>query len=52
MNNIRHIQKDDVKITRSGGITNISIKYEEQKKLLGNMSLLMSFDDSVELISN
>jgi hypothetical protein len=52
MNSIRHIGKDHIKITRSGGVTNISIGYVKEKQLLGNMSLLMTFDDSIELISN
>jgi hypothetical protein len=52
INNIRHIQKDHVKISRSRGVTNVSVKYEENRHLLGNMSLLMTFDNSIELFSN
>ena len=52
MNNIRYIGKDNLTIARSGGITKISIKYEKEKELVGNMSLLMKFDDTIELVAN
>lgn len=52
INNIRHLNKDHITIKRSGGITRVEIKYEEKRDLVGNLSLLMSFDDSIELISN
>jgi len=52
MNSIAFLQKDDILITRAGGVTKISIKYEVRKPIIYNMSLVMTFDDSVELISN
>ena len=52
INNVRHIKKDEVKIARAGGVTTIAINYEERRPLVGNLSLVMTFDDSIELISN
>jgi len=52
MNNVRHLGKDNVLISRAGGVTSISIKYEERREVVGNLSLVMTFDDSIELISN
>ncbi|MCU7853797.1 MAG: DUF4845 domain-containing protein [Candidatus Thiodiazotropha sp. (ex Monitilora ramsayi)] len=52
INNIRHLTKEDITIKRAGGVTRVSIKYEEKRELVGNLALLMSFDDSIELISN
>ncbi|MCU7845840.1 MAG: DUF4845 domain-containing protein [Candidatus Thiodiazotropha sp. (ex Monitilora ramsayi)] len=52
INNIRHLNKDDFTIRRSGGITMVQVKYEERREIIGNLSLVMTFDDSIELISN
>lgn len=52
MNNVRHLGKDNVLISRAGGVTSVSIKYEERREVVGNLSLVMTFDDSIELISN
>ena len=52
MNSIRYLNKDEIKITRAGGVTTIVISYEKRKQIIGNMSLVMTFDNSVELIAN
>lgn len=52
INNVRHLKKENVSIKRSGGVTTIVIKYEQRRDLIGNLSLVMSFNDSIELISN
>lgn len=52
MNNIRFLGKDDIKISRASGVTKINIAYEERKPIVANMALVMTFDDSIELISN
>ncbi len=52
INNIRSLSKDEVTIKRSGGVTTISVSYEERKPIIGNLSLVMSFNDSIELIAN
>ena len=52
LNSINYLTKDQILIGRKGGITTVQIKYEERRKVAGNLSLVISFDDSVELISN
>jgi hypothetical protein len=52
MNSIYDLKKDQVIIKRSGGVTTITVVYEERRNIMGNLSLVMTFDDSVELISN
>lgn len=52
MNSIQFLSKEEMKITRAGGVTTITISYEERKPILGNMALVVTFDDSIELIAN
>ncbi len=52
MNSIAFLKKDEILITRAGGITKVNVKYEVRKPVIANLSLVMSFDDSIELISN
>ena len=52
MNSIYSLTKDQILIDRRGGVTTVRIKYEERRNIAGNMSLVMSFDDSIELVSN
>lgn len=51
MNNIDDlITKDNVVIAREeSGHTKVNIKYEAIKKIAGNASILVEFDDSVEI---
>ncbi len=52
MNNIYDMNKENIVIKRSGGVTSIVIAYEERRKIMGNLSLVMTFEDSIELIAN
>jgi hypothetical protein len=52
INSIRFLGKDNILINRSGGVTKVTIKYEERREVVGNLSMIMTFDDSIELISN
>jgi hypothetical protein len=52
MNNIQYLGKEEIKISRASGVTTITISYEKRKPIVGNISLVMTFDDSVELIAN
>jgi hypothetical protein len=52
MNNIRYLGKDQIHLTRAGGVTKITIGYEQRKAIVGNISLVMTFEDSIELIAN
>jgi hypothetical protein len=52
MNSVYDMTKDEITIKRSGGVTKITIAYEERRNVVGNLSLVMTFEDSIELISN
>ncbi len=52
MNSIYDLTKDEVLIKRAGGVTTITVQYEERRTVVGNLSLVMTFEDKIELISN
>jgi hypothetical protein len=52
INSVYDLTKDEVLIKRSGGVTTITIQYEERRPVVGNLSLVMTFEDKIELISN
>jgi hypothetical protein len=52
LNSIYDMTKDEVIIKRQGSITKITIKYEERRPIVGNMSIVMTFEDSIEVDSN
>ena len=50
INNIETITKDNVTITREDtGTTKIQVKYEVVKQVIGNASILVEIDDSVDI---
>lgn len=50
INNFDAITPKDVEITREAtGGTSIHVRYDVTKKLVGNVSILIEFDDSVEI---
>jgi hypothetical protein len=52
VNNIRHIYRDHIKIERSGKKTTINLAYKESRHIIHNISLVMTFEESVELLAN
>ncbi|MCU7892972.1 MAG: DUF4845 domain-containing protein [Candidatus Thiodiazotropha sp. (ex Ustalcina ferruginea)] len=52
INSIRHVTRDHVHIKRAGGITTINVAYEERRPVVYNISLVMTFDETVELTAN
>jgi hypothetical protein len=52
INNIRHVNRDHIKIERSGKTTTINVAYEERRPIVYNLSVVMSFAESVELSAN
>ena len=51
INSINSLQKDDYKITKVEGKNayNVRVNYEVRKSLMGNLSIVASFDRSVEV---
>ncbi len=52
LNSVYDMTKDEVIIKRQGGMTTINIKYEERRPIVSNLSIVMSFDDSIEVNSD
>ncbi|MES9924224.1 MAG: DUF4845 domain-containing protein [Candidatus Thiodiazotropha endolucinida] len=52
VNNIRHVNRDHIKIQRSGKNTTINVKYAERRHIAHNISLIMDFEETVELSAN
>jgi hypothetical protein len=52
INNIRHVNRDHIKIERSGKVTKIHIAYKEVRHIVYNISLIMEFEENVELTAN
>jgi hypothetical protein len=51
-NGVRDIGPKDIKISKKPGVLNVAIGYEVRKDMVGNIDILVSFDDKVELVSN
>ncbi len=52
VNNINDLGREQVKIRRSGGVTSIEISYEKRRPIVGNMDVIMTFNESIELVAN
>ena len=52
INNIRSLQRDQIQIKRTGGVTTISLIHEERRPVIGNVDVIIAFDEFVELIAN
>lgn len=52
INDIKHVDRRDIKVVREGGSRKVSVEYEVREPLTGNLSLLVSFSDSVTLPGN
>lgn len=51
-NGVRDIKKDAISIDKKPGILKIGIKYFVRKPMVGNVEIIVSFDDEIELVSN
>jgi|SRR5690554_286311 len=47
LNNVRDFNMDDVFIRRDGNTTVVQIRYEKRVSLIGNIDLLVSFDEEL-----
>ncbi|MCC6302578.1 MAG: DUF4845 domain-containing protein [Gammaproteobacteria bacterium] len=49
INNVSHVGENDIDIRSDSGSKTVTIQYEVQEPFYGNVSLLISFEDSVTL---
>ncbi|WP_275099334.1 DUF4845 domain-containing protein [Sedimenticola hydrogenitrophicus] len=52
INGVYDLAADHVTVKKSPGIMKVDITYTVQKKMVGNLDILVSFSDQIELISN
>lgn len=52
INNVSHVTENDISIRSEAGSKTVTIQYEVQEPFYGNVSLLLSFEDSVTLSGN
>ncbi|MET0092393.1 MAG: DUF4845 domain-containing protein [Sedimenticola sp.] len=52
VNGVYDMDKKAVSIKKTPGLIKVSVAYTVQEKLVGNMELLVTFADEVELVSN
>lgn len=52
VNGVYNMSKEAVSIKKASGVLLVDITYEVQKNMAGNIDVLVSFSDKVELVSN
>lgn len=52
INGVYDLKKEHVTVKKSPGVMKVDVSYTVQKKLAGNMDILVSFSEQVELVSN
>lgn len=52
INDVKNAGREDVTITREGGITSVAIEYEVRNHVMGNVDAVIMFDHSIELVRN
>jgi hypothetical protein len=52
VNGVYEMDKDAIKIKKEGAIMNVDITYQVTKHMAGNVDVLISFSDNIQLVSN
>ena len=51
-NGVRDLKKEAIKVESSPGRLRVTIAYSIQKNIIGNVDVLMKFDNSVEMVGH
>ncbi len=51
-NGVRDLKQESVDVQKASGRMKITIAYNVQKNMIGNVDLVVKFDDSLELVSH
>ena len=49
INYVDDVTQDDITITRHGNYLKVAIEYEVARKIVGNLSVLVEFNDNIEV---
>ncbi|MCP3665944.1 MAG: DUF4845 domain-containing protein [Gammaproteobacteria bacterium] len=52
INGVYDMDPDSITIKKNGGTTNVDVTYSVQKNIIGNVDVLISFSDQVDLVPN
>jgi hypothetical protein len=52
INGIDTLDRDNIKISRSGGETTVEVSYETRQHIAGNVDVVVTFNESLKLIAN
>ena len=52
VNGVYKMDPDAIKITKKSGVMNVDISYENREHMAGNVDVVVSFSQQVELVSN
>ena len=52
VNGVYDMQKEAISIKKDGGVTTVDITYQVQKNMAGNIDVLVSFSNQIELVAN
>ena len=52
VNGVYDMDKNLIKVKKESGVTTVDITYEVKKNMAGNIDVLVSFSDQVELVAN
>ena len=47
INDVKHVKKENVKITRAAGSTTVDVKYQVLVPLVSNISLALAFENNI-----
>lgn len=52
VNGVYDVEKKGLKVKRQGGVTTVEMVYDVRKPMVGNVDVILSFSDKLELIAN
>lgn len=52
VNGVYDMARDAIKIKKDGGVMNVEINYQVIKPMAGNVEVLITFSDSIRLVTN
>ncbi len=49
INMVENVTGDDIQVSREDGVTTVTVTYAVEKPLIGNLSVVVYFDDRIEV---
>ncbi len=52
INMVENVTGDDIRVSREDGVTTVTVTYAVEKPLIGNLSVVVYFDDRIEVTNS